>query len=86
MEEVAFHNFFKGLLDRSRFKFDIVRKGVRSMAEVMYEAESYIRATKLCSMTQNKKGKDKDKPLSDEKPAATKDMGKAMWATFISHN
>ena len=71
-EEVAFHNFFKGLLDRSRFKFDIVHKGVRSMAEVMYEAKSYIRATKLYSMSQNKKGKEKDRPREDDKPTTAK--------------
>ena len=56
------------------------------MAEVMYEAESSIRATELCTMSQSKKEKDKDKPRIDEKSVAAKDKGKAVWATSTPQN
>ncbi|XP_056695521.1 uncharacterized protein [Spinacia oleracea] len=45
---VSFDNFIRGL-KKGSFKFDLVKKSVRTMAEVLDEAEAFIHATEICS-------------------------------------
>ncbi|XP_021739588.1 uncharacterized protein LOC110705972 [Chenopodium quinoa] len=61
-DEVAYTDFFKGLKDRSNFKFDLVRKRVATLQEAMMEAETYIQAVDLCHM-----GKQGDQKRSEKK-------------------
>ena len=59
-EGVAFDNFVKGLYP-SRFKFEMVRKKIQTLPEILVEAESYIHATEICSATKPDK-KDSARP------------------------
>ncbi|XP_056695533.1 uncharacterized protein [Spinacia oleracea] len=52
---VAFDNFFRGL-KKGSFKFDLVKKSVRTMADALDEAESFIHATEICSVPNESKG------------------------------
>ncbi|XP_021838879.1 uncharacterized protein [Spinacia oleracea] len=52
---VAFDNFLRGL-KKGSFKFDLVRKSVRTMADALDEAESFIHATDICSVPKESKG------------------------------
>ncbi|XP_021854869.2 uncharacterized protein [Spinacia oleracea] len=51
---VSFDNFIRGP-KKGSFKFDLVKKSVRTMAEVLDEAETFIHATEICSAS--KEGK-----------------------------
>ncbi|XP_056685628.1 uncharacterized protein [Spinacia oleracea] len=51
---VSFDNFFRGL-KKGLFKFDLVKKSVRTMAEVLDEAEAFIYATEICSVSKDGK-------------------------------
>ncbi|XP_056690375.1 uncharacterized protein [Spinacia oleracea] len=52
---VVFDNFFRGL-KKGSFKFDLVKKSVRTMADALEEAESFIHATEICSVPKESKG------------------------------
>ncbi|XP_021848749.2 uncharacterized protein [Spinacia oleracea] len=52
---VAFDNFFRGL-KKGSFKFDLVKKSVRTMADALDEAESFIHATEIYSVPKESKG------------------------------
>lgn len=56
---VAFDNFIKGLAP-TRFKFEIVRKGMHTLQEVRMEAESFIPAIEICSTTKPEKAERRD--------------------------
>ncbi|XP_056695052.1 uncharacterized protein [Spinacia oleracea] len=65
---VAFDNFFRGL-KKGSFKFDLVKKSVRTMDDSLDEAESFIHATKICSVPKKSKGKEAfDYPQQKDKP------------------
>ncbi|XP_056691876.1 uncharacterized protein [Spinacia oleracea] len=49
---VSFDNFIRGL-KKGSFKFDLVKKSVRTMAEVLDEAEAFIHATEICSASKD---------------------------------
>ncbi|XP_056695300.1 uncharacterized protein [Spinacia oleracea] len=49
---VSFDNFIRGL-KKGSFKFDLVKKSVRTMAEVLDEAEAFIHATEICSSSKD---------------------------------
>ncbi|XP_056695431.1 uncharacterized protein [Spinacia oleracea] len=51
---VSFDNFIRGL-KKGSFKFDLVKKSVRTMAEVLDEAEAFIHATEICSASKDGK-------------------------------
>ncbi|XP_056688299.1 uncharacterized protein [Spinacia oleracea] len=49
---VFFDNFIRGL-KKGSFKFDLVNKSVRTMDEVLDEAEAFIHATEICSASKD---------------------------------
>ncbi|XP_021865336.2 uncharacterized protein [Spinacia oleracea] len=49
---VSFDNFIRGL-KKGSFKFGLVKKSVRTMAEVLDEAEAFIHATEICSASKD---------------------------------
>ncbi|XP_021862936.2 uncharacterized protein [Spinacia oleracea] len=51
---VSFDNFIRGL-KKGSFKFDLVKKSVRTMAEVLDEAEGFIHARETCSASKDGK-------------------------------
>ncbi|XP_056688656.1 uncharacterized protein [Spinacia oleracea] len=51
---VSFDNFIRGL-EKESFKFDLVKKSVRTMAEVLDKAEAFIHATEICSASKDGK-------------------------------
>ncbi|XP_021838327.2 uncharacterized protein [Spinacia oleracea] len=51
---VSFDNFIRGL-KKGSFKFDLVKKSVRTMAEVLDEAEAFIHAIEICSASKDGK-------------------------------
>ncbi|XP_021856682.2 uncharacterized protein [Spinacia oleracea] len=53
-DDVSFDNFIRGL-KKGSFKFDLVKKSVRTMAEVLDEAEAFIYATEICSASKDGK-------------------------------
>ncbi|XP_056691818.1 uncharacterized protein [Spinacia oleracea] len=61
---VSFDNFIRGL-KKGSLKFDLVKKSVRTMAEVLDEAEVFIHATEICSAS--KVGKNGEATDSSEK-------------------
>lgn len=77
-EGVAFDNFVKG---SSRFKFDVVKKGIRTLPEIMMEAESYIHATEICSTTKAEKVEKKESARPQDSGSAKRkdDKKKEVW-------
>ncbi|XP_056697550.1 uncharacterized protein [Spinacia oleracea] len=65
---VSFDNFIRGL-KKGSFKFDLVKKSVRAMVEVLNEAEAFIHATEICSVS--KHGKTREATKSSGKKERT---------------
>ncbi|XP_056688324.1 uncharacterized protein [Spinacia oleracea] len=70
---VAFDNFFRGL-KKGYFKFNLVKKSVRTMADALDEVELFIHATEFCSAPKELKGTETSnnhhrKDKSDKKSA-----------------
>lgn len=74
---VAFDSFIKGLAP-TRFKFDIVKKGVKSLQEVLTEAESFIHATEISAATKPEKEKKEDGRM-DVTAKKKDEMKKQIW-------
>ncbi|XP_056688659.1 uncharacterized protein [Spinacia oleracea] len=51
-DDVSFDNFIRGL-KKGSFKFDLVKKILRTMAEDLDEAEAFIHATEICSLSKD---------------------------------
>ncbi|XP_056695468.1 uncharacterized protein [Spinacia oleracea] len=58
---VSFDNFIRGL-KKGSFKFDLVKKSVRTMAEVLDEAKAFINATEICSASKDGKTEHDNSP------------------------
>ncbi|XP_056688859.1 uncharacterized protein [Spinacia oleracea] len=77
---VAFDNFFRGL-KKGSFKFDLVKKSVRTMADALDEAESFIHATEICSVPKESKGMDAtDHPQRKDKSDKKTSCPNGTWA------
>ncbi|XP_056688104.1 uncharacterized protein [Spinacia oleracea] len=77
---VAFDNFFRGL-KKGSFKFDLVKKSVRTMADALDEAESFIHATEICSVPKESKGMETtDHPQRKDKSDKKTSRPNGTWA------
>ncbi|XP_021861410.1 uncharacterized protein [Spinacia oleracea] len=77
---VAFDNFFMGL-KKGSFKFDLVKKSVRTMADALDEAESFIHATEICSVPKESKGTEAtDHPQRKDKSDKKTSRPNGTWA------
>ncbi|XP_056685810.1 uncharacterized protein [Spinacia oleracea] len=54
LDGVSFDNFIRGI-KKGSFKFDFVKKSVRTMAEVLDKAEAFIHAMDICSVSKDGK-------------------------------
>ncbi|XP_056697832.1 uncharacterized protein [Spinacia oleracea] len=77
---VAFDNFFRGL-KKGSFKFDLVKKSVRTMADALDEVESFIHATEICSVPKESKGTEAtDHPQRKDKSDKQTSRPNGTWA------
>ncbi|XP_056685734.1 uncharacterized protein [Spinacia oleracea] len=77
---VAFDNFFRGL-KKGSFKFDLVKKSVRTMADALDEAESFIHATNICSVPKESMGTETaDHPQRKDKTDKKTNRPNGTWA------
>ncbi|XP_021850787.2 uncharacterized protein [Spinacia oleracea] len=83
---VSFDNFIRGLKKWS-FKFDLVKKSVRTMAEVLEEDEAFIHATEICSASKDgKAGKATDSSGKKEKIDRKAPRVNGTWAHSKEHD
>ncbi|XP_021866425.2 uncharacterized protein [Spinacia oleracea] len=83
---VSFDNFIRGL-KKGSFKFDLVKKSVRTMAEVLDEAEAFIHATEICSASRDgKAGEATDSSGKKEKMDRKVPRVNGTWALSKEHD
>ncbi|XP_021840268.2 uncharacterized protein [Spinacia oleracea] len=83
---VAFDNFIRGL-KKGSFKFYLVKKSVRTMAEVLDEAEAFIHATEICSASKDgKTGEATDSPGKKDKIDRKAPRVNGTWALSKEHD
>ncbi|XP_056697853.1 uncharacterized protein [Spinacia oleracea] len=76
---VAFDNFIRGL-KKGSFKFDLVKKSVWTMAEVLDEAEAFIHASEICSVPKEPRGSDTAEPEAKKEKFGKKTRPNGTWA------
>ncbi|XP_056695774.1 uncharacterized protein [Spinacia oleracea] len=76
---VTFDNFIRGL-KKGSFKFDLVKKSVRTMAKVLDEAEAFIHATEICSVPKEPRGSDIAEPAAKKENFEKKSRPNGTWA------
>ncbi|XP_056697816.1 uncharacterized protein [Spinacia oleracea] len=77
---VAFDNLFRRL-KKGSFKFDLVKKSVRTMADALDEAESFIHATEICSVPkESKRTEATDHPQRKDKSDKKTSRPNGTWA------
>ena len=77
-DEMAYSEFLRGLRHNG-FKFDLVRKKIRSYAGVLREAEAYIEAADFCSLTKSEqpaKGAEKKQSSQQDSAGRTREGNK----------
>ncbi|XP_021839404.2 uncharacterized protein [Spinacia oleracea] len=79
LDGVAFDNFIRGL-KRGSFKFDLVKKSVRTMAEVLDEVEAFIHATEICNVRKEPRGSDTAEPAAKKEKFEKKSRPNGTWA------
>ncbi|XP_021849371.1 uncharacterized protein [Spinacia oleracea] len=85
-DDVSFVNFIRGL-KKGSFKFDLVKKSVRTMAEVLDEAEAFIHATEICSASKDgKTGEATDSSRKKEKIDRKVPRVNGTWALSKEHD
>ncbi|XP_056698456.1 uncharacterized protein [Spinacia oleracea] len=83
---VSFDNFIRGL-NKGSFKFDLVKKSVRTMAEVLDEAEAFILETEICSASKDgKTGEATDSSGKKDKTARKTPRVNGTWALSKEHD
>ncbi|XP_056695357.1 uncharacterized protein [Spinacia oleracea] len=83
---VSFDNFIRGL-KKGSFKFDLVKKSVRTMAEVLDEAEAFIHATEICSASKyGRTGEAKDSSGKKDKIDRKAPRVNGTWALLKEHD
>ncbi|XP_021861792.2 uncharacterized protein [Spinacia oleracea] len=76
---VAFDNFIR-VLKKGSFKFDLVKKSVRTMAEVLDEVEDFIHATEIRSFPKEPRGSDTVEPAAKKEKFEKKSRPNGTWA------
>ncbi|XP_021839327.2 uncharacterized protein [Spinacia oleracea] len=83
---VSFHNFIRGL-KKGSFKFNLVKKSVRTMAEVLDEDEAFIHATEICSASKDgKTGEATDSSGKKDKTDRKAPRVNGTWALSKEHD
>ncbi|XP_056685908.1 uncharacterized protein [Spinacia oleracea] len=83
---VSFDNFIRGL-KKGSFKFNLVKKSVRTMAEVLDEAEAFIHELEICSASKDgKAGEATDSSGKKEKIDRKVPRVNATWALSKEHD
>nr|XP_021851823.1 uncharacterized protein LOC110791388 [Spinacia oleracea] len=83
---ISFDNFFRGL-KKGSFKFDLVKKSVRTMTEVLDEAEAFIHAIEICSVSKDgKAGEATDSSGKKEKSDRKVSRVNGTWALSKEHD
>ncbi|XP_021858046.2 uncharacterized protein [Spinacia oleracea] len=83
---VFFDNFIRGL-KKGSFKFDLVKKSVRTMAGVLDEAEAFIHATEICSASKDgKTGEATDSSRKKDKIDRKAPWVNGTWALSKEHD
>ncbi|XP_056695166.1 uncharacterized protein [Spinacia oleracea] len=78
-DRVAFDNFIREF-KKGSFNFDLVKKSVRTMVEVLDEAEAFILATKICSVQKEPRGSDTAEPAEKKEKFEKKSRPNGTWA------
>ncbi|XP_056685952.1 uncharacterized protein [Spinacia oleracea] len=83
---VSFDNFIRGL-KKGSLKFGLVKKSVRTMAEVLDKAEAFIHATEICSASKDgKAGEATDSSGKKEKIHRKVPRVNGTWALSKEHD
>ena len=83
-DEMAYSEFLRGLRHNG-FKFDLVRKKIRTYAGVLREAEAYIEAADFCSLTKAEApAKGAEKKPSQQDSAGQKKEGKKRKEVWVA--
>ncbi|XP_021749391.1 uncharacterized protein LOC110715125 [Chenopodium quinoa] len=81
---MAHYEFLQGLRHKG-FKFDLVRKKIRTYAGVLREAEAYIEAADFCLLTKSEApAKGAEKKLSQQDSAGQKKEGKKRKEVWVA--
>ncbi|XP_021855733.2 uncharacterized protein [Spinacia oleracea] len=83
---VSFDNFVRGL-KKGSFKLDLVKKSVRTIAEVLDKAQAFIHATEICSASKDEKtGEATDSSGKKDKTDRKAPRVNGTWALWKEHD